>query len=68
MQKNDLYGDGLVFDDRSPKSRLLKQEIIPTEYGSNGLDTDREPFSAEEEELANTIGLTPTATTVRPTP
>jgi hypothetical protein len=53
----DKYGDGLVDDDRSLGAQALKAADLRTEYGANGIDRDRDPFSEAEAEAASAIGM-----------
>ena len=50
------YHDRMV-DDLSPIARRLTSKDYKQEWGKNGIDRDRDDFSAEEEAIANRIGL-----------
>lgn len=56
MEVGTMTRKAKVNKDLTPRMREVLASDAPVTWGKNGLDTKREPFSAEERQLAGKIG------------
>ena len=52
---DDAQSSGII-DDETPTTRNFTTNNLVPKWGQNKLDRDREPFTAEEIEIAERIG------------